>query len=192
MATIEDEHLQLVLDDAEEHMHKTLEHLRSELNTIRAGRATPAMLETVRVDYYGSVMPLNQMASVSAPQPDLLVIQPWDKSAAGAIERAVIASNLGLNPSNDGTLIRIPVPPPSEERRVELVKGARTRGEDAKVAIRNIRRTAKDQIKSVQQEEKLSEDLRFSAEEELQRLTDAHVSKVDAALDHKEAEIMEV
>lgn len=192
MATIEDENLQLVLEDAEEHMRKTLDHLRSELNTIRAGRATPSMLETVRVDFYGSVMPLNQMASVNAPQPDLLIVQPWDKSATGAIEKAIMSANLGMNPSNDGNMIRIPIPPPSEERRVELVKGARTRGEDAKVAIRNIRRTAKDHIKSVQQEENISEDLRYSAEEELQRLTDSYVSKVDAALDHKEAEIMEV
>ncbi len=192
MASIEDENLQLVLDDADEHMRKTLDHLRTELNTIRAGRATPTMLETVRVEYYGSVMPLNQMASVSAPQPDLLVVQPWDKSATGAIEKAIMSANLGMNPSNDGSMIRIPVPPPSEERRIELVKGARTRGEEAKVAIRNIRRTAKDQIKSIQQEEKLSEDLRFSAEEQLQNLTDAYIAKIDATLDHKEAEIMEV
>ncbi|HEX7071291.1 MAG TPA: ribosome recycling factor, partial [Rhodothermales bacterium] len=146
MASIEDESLQLLLDDAEEHMKKTLEHLRTELNTIRAGRATPAMLETVRVEFYGSVMPLNQLASISAPQPDLLVVQAWDRSATGAIEKAIIAANLGMNPSNDGTLIRIPVPPPSEERRRELVKGAKTRGEEAKVAIRNIRRTTKDDI----------------------------------------------
>lgn len=192
MAAIEDETLQLVLEDAEEHMHKTLEHLRSELNTIRAGRATPAMLESVRVEFYGSVMPLNQMASVSAPQADLLVVQPWDKTATSAIEKAIMSANLGMNPSNDGNLIRIPVPPPSEERRVELVKGARVRGEDAKIAIRNIRRTAKDQIKSTQQEEHLSEDLRYAAEEALQQLTDRFVGKVDAVLDHKESEIMEV
>ncbi len=192
MAAIEDENLQLILDDAEEHMGKTIEHLRSELNTIRAGRATPAMLETVRVEFYGSVMPLNQMASVSAPQPDLLVVQPWDKTAVSSIEKAIRAANLGMNPANDGNLIRIPVPPPSEERRIDLVKGARMRGEDAKVSIRNIRRAAKDQIKSVQQEENLSEDLRFAAEEELQRLTDAHVSRIDSTLENKEAEIMEV
>ena len=192
MAAIEDENLQLILDDAEEHMGKTIEHLRSELNTIRAGRATPAMLETVRVEFYGSVMPLNQMASVSAPQADLLVVQPWDKTAMNSIEKAIRAANLGMNPANDGNLIRIPVPPPSEERRIDLVKGARTRGEDAKVAIRNIRRTAKDQIKAVQQDENLSEDLRFAAEEELQRLTDSHISRIDSTLDNKEAEIMEV
>jgi ribosome recycling factor len=192
MASIDDETLQLLLDDAEEHMKKTLDHLRTELNTFRAGRASPAMLETVRVEFYGSVMPLNQLASVSAPQPDLLVVQAWDKSATHAIEKAIIAANLGMNPSNDGSLIRIPVPPPSEERRRELVKSARTRGEDAKVAVRNIRRTTKDQIKSTQQEEHLSEDLRFAAEEELQRLTDAYVARIDAALSHKEAEIMEV
>lgn len=192
MAAIEDETLQLVLDDAEEHMQKTLDHLRSELNTIRAGRATPAMLETVRVDFYGSTMPLNQMASVSAPQADLLVVQAWDRTATSAIEKAIRSANLGMNPSNDGNLIRIPVPPPSEERRIELVKGARVRGEDARVAIRNIRRTAKDQIKGIQQDEHLSEDLRYAAEEALQELTDKYVGKVDAVLEHKETEIMEV
>ena len=192
MSGIEEPNLDLVLTDAREHMKKTLEHLRTELNTIRAGRATPAMLETVRVEFYGSTMPLNQMASVSAPQADLLVVQPWDRSATNAIEKGIMSANLGLNPSNDGNLIRIPVPPPSEERRKELVKGARARGEEAKIAIRNIRRSAKDEIKNLQQDEHLSEDLRFQAEEELQKLTDEFVEKVDAALDHKEEEIMEV
>ncbi|GIV58771.1 MAG: ribosome recycling factor [Bacteroidetes bacterium] len=184
--------LQLILEDAREHMEKTLEHLRHELSTIRAGRATPAMLETVRVEYYGTHTPLNQMASVSAPQPDLLVVQPWDRSALGEIEKAIMAANLGLNPSNDGSVIRIPVPPPSEERRRDLAKSARLRGEEARVAIRNIRRHAKDHIKATQKEENLPEDMRFEAEEELQKLTDAYIEKVDKLLEHKEAEIMEV
>ena len=189
---MEEEHIQAILEDADEHMRKSLEHLGTELNTLRAGRATPAMLETVRAEYYGSVMPLNQMASISAPQPDLLVIQPWDRSAIGAIEKAIQAANLGMNPSNDGGLIRIPVPPPSEERRLELVKAARARGEDTKIAIRNIRRSAKDQIKSVQQEEHLSEDLRYEGEDQLQKLTDSYIEKVDSLMARKEAEIMEV
>lgn len=187
-----DESIQLILEDAEEHMRKSVDHLRTELNTIRAGRATPAMLETVRVDFYGSTMPLNQIASVSAPQADLLVIQPWDRSALAAIEKGIMAANIGLNPNNDGTLIRIPVPPPSEERRLDLAKTARARGEEAKISIRNIRRSAKDEIKNVQQEENLSEDLRYEAEDRLQELTDSQIAKIDALLERKEAEIMEV
>lgn len=187
-----DPSIQLILDDAEEHMQKSLEWLHSELNTIRAGRASPAMVENVRVDYYGSQTPLNQMASVNAPQPDLLIIQPWDRSALNAIEKAIQSANLGLNPSNDGTLIRIPVPPPSEERRRDLVKSAKSRGEESRIAIRNVRRTAKDQIKSTQQDESLSEDMRYEAEETLQTLTDRYIEKVDALLERKEGEIMEV
>ncbi len=187
-----DENLQLLLDEAEEHMNKSLEHLRTDLGSLRAGRASAAMLDSVRVEYYGSQMPLNQVASVSAPQADLIVVQPWDKAALHPIERALIAANLGVNPSNDGSVIRIPVPPPTEERRKDLAKTARSKGEDAKVAIRNVRRHSKDQIKSVQQEEKLSEDLRFEAEDTLQKLTDDHIARIDTMLDKKEAEIMEV
>lgn len=187
-----DESIQILLDEADAHMQKSIDHLRSELNTIRAGRATPAMLDTVRVEYYGSQVPLNQVASVNAPQADLLVVQPWDRSALGTIERAIMAANLGMNPSNDGTMIRIPVPPPSEERRKELVKSAKARGEDAKVAIRNVRRNIKDEIKNVQQENHLSEDMRYEAEDRLQKMTDDYVAKIDALLERKEMEIMEV
>ena len=156
-----DENLLLVLEDAKEHMEKSLEHIVSELRTIRAGRATPSMLEGVRVEYYGSQSPLNQMANVSAPQPDLIVVQPWDRSALGDIERAIISANLGLNPGNDGSVIRLPVPPLSEERRRDLVKTAKTRGEEGKVAIRNVRRHAKDNIKSSVKEESLPEDMGY-------------------------------
>lgn len=187
-----DDNIQLLLDEAEDHMNKTLDHLRHELNAIRAGRAAPAMVEGVRVDYYGTSTPLNQMASVSAPQHDLIVIQPWDRSAVNDIEKAIRAANLGLNPSNDGTIIRIPVPPLSEERRRDLVKAARQRGEDAKIGIRNVRRNVKDEIKRVQETEKLSEDLRFEGEELLQKLTDSFIEKIDHLLERKEAEIMEV
>lgn len=187
-----DDNMQKLLREAEEHMAKTLDHLRSELHTLRAGRANPAMLEGVRVEYYGSTMPLNQVASVNAPQADLLLVQPWDRGALNPIEKAIRAANLGMNPSNDGTVIRIPVPPPTEERRKDLVKTARHRGEEARVAIRNVRRTVKDEIKVVQQDKKLSEDLRFEAEERLQKLTDDHIHKVDVMLEKKEAEIMEV
>ncbi|MEM1271566.1 MAG: ribosome recycling factor [Bacteroidota bacterium] len=186
------EELNFLLEEAEESMQKSMEHLGQELNTIRAGRATPAMLDNVRVDYYGSSTPITQVASVSAPSPDLLVIQPWDKSALSLIERAIMSANMGINPSNDGTLIRIPIPPLSEERRRELVKTARSRGEDAKIAIRNIRRSIRDQVKKTQKEESLSEDMRFEAEEKLQEMTDAFIERVDKALDRKEKDIMSV
>src|SRR5690606_12089173 len=187
-----DEPLQRILDEARDHMHKSLEHLAVELGHIRAGRANPAMVEDVRVDAYGSHMPLNQMASVSAPQADLIVIQPWDRSQLGAVERAIMAANLGLNPTNDGTLIRISVPPLTEERRQELAKQARSKGEDAKIAIRNVRRDAKDHIKRTADAEHLSEDMRFEAEERLQQLTDEYVGKVDQMLEKKEHDIMAV
>ena len=187
-----DDTLKRILDDARQHMRKSLEHLAHELTHIRAGRATPAMVDEVRVEAYGQQMPLNQVASISAPQADLIVIQPWDKGTLAPIERGIQAANLGLNPTNDGTLIRIAVPPLTEERRKELVKSARAQGEDTKVAIRNVRRSAKDEIKKATDEEHLSEDMRYEAEERLQELTDEYVKKVDDLLDRKEHEIMEV
>lgn len=187
-----DESLQLILDDAREQMDKSLGHFRSELTSIRAGRATPRMLENVRVEYYGSQTPLNQVASISAPQADLLVVQPYDRTALPDIERGIMQANMGLNPNNDGQIIRLPVPPPSEERRRELVKTAHARGEEAKIAIRNIRRSAKDEIKMTTDEETLSEDMRYEAEETLQEITDEHTNRIDAILQKKEGEIMEV
>ncbi len=187
-----DENLSLVLEDAKEHMEKTLEHLVLELRTIRAGRATPSMLDGIRVEYYGSQSPLSQMATVSAPQPDLIVVQPWDRSALGDIERAIIGANIGLNPSNDGSLIRLPVPPLSEERRRDLVKTARVRTEDGKVAIRNVRRHSKDNAKSTQKEENLSEDMLYEAEDEIQNLTNDFIGRIDSLMGRKEEEIMEV
>ncbi len=187
-----DELIKMLLEDAEDKMDKAIEHLRQELSGIRAGRATPAMLEHIRVNYYGSQTPLNQMANVSAPQPDLLVIQPWDNSALGDIEKAIIAANVGVTPSNDGAIIRVPVPPLSEERRRDLAKTARIRGEDSRVSIRNIRRTVKDEIKSMQQKENLPEDMRYEGEERLQALTDRFIEQIDHLLQRKEEEIMEV
>jgi ribosome recycling factor len=186
------EEIQFVLDDARAQMKKSLEHLSHELNSIRAGRATPSMLDNIMVDYYGSSTPLNQVASVNSPSPDLLIVQAWDKSVTGDIERAIIAGNLGLNPSNDGDMIRIPVPPLSEERRRDLVKTCRHRGEDVKVSIRNIRRHARDVVKRVQKDEKLPEDMRFEGEEQLEVMTHEFTEVVDKALDRKEVEILEV
>ena len=144
------QHIKKIIDDASSTMDKAYQHLVVELQAVRAGRATPAMIENVRVDVYGTQMPLNQVGSISAPQPDMLVVQAWDASSLGAIEKAIMSASMGLNPSNDGTVVRIPVPPLSEERRRDLVKTARSRGEEAKVAIRNIRRHAKDEVKSIQ------------------------------------------
>lgn len=184
--------IQLILDEAEEHMTKSIEHMSQELGHIRAGRASPVMLDGIRVEFYGAVMPLNQVASISAPAPDLIVVQPWDRSALAEIERSIRSANLGFNPSNDGVLIRIPVPPLSEERRRELVKAAQTRGEDTRVAVRNVRRTAKDEIKKTQKAHSLPEDMRFEGEEILQSITDKMIQKIDEVLSKKESEIMEV
>jgi ribosome recycling factor len=186
------EELNLILEDTEDHMKKCLEHLLGELKSIRAGRASPSMLENLRVNYYGTQTPLSQMASVNAPQSDLLVIQPWDKTALGEIEKAIQAANMGLNPSNDGDLIRISVPPLSEDRRKDLVKAARTRGEDAKIAVRNVRRNSKDHVKSAVKEHSLSEDMGHECDDSIQTFTDTYIQKIETLLDHKEKDVMEV
>jgi ribosome recycling factor len=187
-----DDPLKKALADARDHMKKSLEHLQHELSHIRAGRANPTMVDEVRVDVYGSQMPLNQVASVSAPQSDMILIQPWDKGSLGPIEKAIQAANLGFNPTNDGQMIRIALPPLTEERRRELVKSAKAKSEDAKVAVRNGRRQGKDDIKRAVDEHSLSEDMKFESEDRLQKLTDEYVAKVDAMMDKKESEIMEV
>jgi ribosome recycling factor len=183
---------QSALDDARAQMRKSLEHLAEEFDSVRVGRANPKMVENVHVDAYGSQMPMNQVASVSAPQADLLVIQPWDKGMLQPIEKAIQAANLGLNPSNDGQLIRLAIPPMTEERRKEIAKTARARGEEARISVRNVRRSSKDDIKKAQQADNLPEDMRFEAENQLQKLTDEFTAKIDAMLDRKEKEIMEV
>jgi ribosome recycling factor len=187
-----DPSLSQIIEETRQHMRKSLEHLAHELSHIRAGRATPAMVDEVRVEAYGQQMPLNQLATISAPQTDLIVIQPWDKSTLGSVERAIQAANLGFNPTNDGQLIRIALPPLTEERRRELAKAAKAHGEDAKIAVRNIRRSAKDDIKKVTEAEGLSEDMRFEAEEHLQEVTDEFVGKIDEIVGRKEKEIMAV
>ncbi|MEX0599955.1 MAG: ribosome recycling factor [Rhodothermales bacterium] len=187
-----DQHIKELLEEAEQHMEKSMDWLRQELNSIRAGRATPSMIENVRVEYYGSQTPLNQIASISAPQPDLLIVQPWDRSALEAVEKGIMAANMGLNPSNDGAFIRIPVPPLSEERRRELVKTAKGRGEEAKIGIRNIRRDVKDTMKKVAEEKHISEDMEYEGEERLQEITDKYTDAVDRFINRKEEEIMEV
>jgi len=187
-----DDPVQAVLDEANDEMEESVSYLRSQLRTIRAGRASPAMLENVTVDYYGSQTPLEQVASVSAPQPDLLVVQPFDRNAMQDIERGIMKADLGLNPNNDGEKIRIPVPPLSEERRKELAETARERVEEAKISIRNTRRDAKNEIRRVVDAENFSEDVYYGAEEELQDTTDEHTERAEALLNQKKEQIMDV
>ncbi|MEL6614459.1 MAG: ribosome recycling factor [Bacteroidota bacterium] len=187
-----DDSLTLILDDARDQMRHSLEHLASELDTIRAGRASAAMLDSVRVEAYGTSMPLNQVASVSAPAADLIVVQPFDKSTLGDIERGITLANLGLNPTNDGTLIRIGIPALTEERRKELAKTAKSRTEDAKVSIRNVRKDAKNEIHKTVKDESLSEDMQYEADENLQKLTDEMSSRAEKMLVAKEKDIMTV
>jgi len=187
-----DDPVQDMLDDADESMSEAVSYLRSELKTIRAGRASPGMLENVTVNYYGSQTPLNQVASVSAPQADLLVVQPFDRNALEDIEKGIMKADLGLNPNNDGEKIRIPVPPLSEERREELVETARERAEDAKISIRNVRRDAKNEIERIVDNQNLSEDVFYGAEEELQSITDEHTEQVDSLFESKKDRILDV
>ncbi len=170
-------------------MDKAVDAVKRELSTVRTGKATTALLDLVRVDAYGSEMPLTQVASVAAPEPRLLTIQPWDKGLVKAIEKAILASDLGLTPANDGTVIRVPLPPLNEERRRELVKVVHRFAEEGKVAVRHARTEAIARIKKT---EHVSEDEKKHAEKELQKLHDDHIRMVDDAVKAKEAEIMEV
>jgi len=173
-------------------MREAAAFCKKELSHIRAGKANTALLDGVKVNYYGSQTPLNQLASVSAPEARLLVVQPFDKSTMEDIEKAIMSSGLGLNPNNDGQIIRIPLPMLTEERRKELVKHSREVGENARISIRNSRRDANDEIKKTVQEESLPEDSRFEGEDEVQKLTDKYTELVDQMLETKEKEIMTV
>jgi ribosome recycling factor len=180
------------MQKARQRMEGALEALRREFATVRTGKATPALLDAVRVDAYGSLVPLNQVGTVAAPEPRLLTIQPWDKSQIKAVEKAILESGLGLNPSNDGNLIRIPIPALTEERRREYVKVLHKMAEEGRVHIRQARKDANDEIKHRQKGEGLSEDDIRREQGEVQKLTDQFVQKVDELLKHKEAEVMEV
>jgi len=178
--------------DARQRMDASLETLRRELMTMRTGRASLAMLDGIKVDYYGTPTPLNQVGSLSVPDPTLITIQPWDHGILQAIEKAIRTSDLDLNPQNDGKLIRIPVPSLTEERRKALVKNAHKHAEEGRVAIRNVRRDVNDHLKKLLKEHKLSEDDEKQAVAEVQKLTDQHIEKINEILKKKEAEIMEV
>jgi ribosome recycling factor len=186
------EELQDIIDNAELSMDEATAFLRKELSHVRAGKANPALLEGIKVQYYGSQTPLQQLANVSAPEPRLLVVQPYDRSGMEDIEKAIMSAGLGLNPNNDGERILIPLPILTEERRKELVKHSKDVAEKAKISIRNARRDANDSIKKIVESESLSEDSRYEAEGEVQKLTDNFTAKVDDMLTKKEEEIMTV
>ena len=186
-----DEEIQFILDSAREAMESAMSHLDNQLQKIRAGKATPLMLSSVKVDYYGTLTPLQQVANVSAIDGRTLSIQPWEKSILEETERAIINANLGLNPQNNGELIMINVPALTEERRRDLSKQAKAEGEHAKVGIRNARKDANDEIKKLK-DDGLSEDLTKDAEASVQKITDNFVSKIDALIAAKEKDIMTV
>jgi ribosome recycling factor len=181
-----------LLEDAGERMAKSVEATRHEFNSVRTGRASPALLDRISVDYYGTSTPLKQLASISAPESRLLSIQPYDKSSIKAIERAILESDLGLTPSNDGNLIRLGIPELTEERRKEMVKVVRHICEDGRVAIRNIRRDVMHDLRELRDAGEAGSDDEHRAEGELQKLTDGKIAELEAALKHKEAEILEV
>jgi ribosome recycling factor len=182
---------QTIKASAEERMDKAVGALKRELASLRAGRASTSLLDRVQVEYYGAMTPINQLANVSVPDARTLIIQPWDKTSIGAIEKAIMKSELGLTPSNDGTVIRITIPALTEERRTELVKMTKKYGEDAKVAVRNIRRDANDDIKKLEKGT-ISEDESRGHQEEIQKLTDKYTAEVDKVLAAKEKEILDV
>lgn len=181
-----------ILDTAREKMGKTADVLRNELMAIRAGRANPQLLDRIQVDYYGTMTPINQMGNVSAPEPRMLVIALWDAKAIQAVEKAILKSDLGLNPTNDGKVIRLMLPELTEERRKELTKVVRKNTEEAKVAIRSIRRDAIEQIKKLKKDAALPEDEEKKAEDEMQKLTDNAIKELDRICTDKEKEIMDV
>ncbi|MBM7094206.1 MULTISPECIES: ribosome recycling factor [Alteribacter] len=183
---------QETINQAKERMDKSIESLRKELATLRAGRANPSILDKVQVEYYGMMTPLNQLATISVPEARMLTIQPFDKSSLADIERAIQKADLGLSPSNDGNIIRITIPALTEERRAELVKLVRRYSEDAKVAIRNIRRDSNDELKKLQKDGELTEDELRRSQDDVQKVTDSYVTTIDGIADNKEKEIMEV
>jgi ribosome recycling factor len=181
-----------VLDDGEERMKKSLDALQRELTAIRTGHAHTGLIDHVRVEYYGTATPLNQMATVAAPEARLLTIQPWDRSALGAIEKALLKSDLGLTPSNDGAIIRLAIPVLTEQRRKDLIKVVHSRVEEGRVAIRNVRRDSLDKVRRMTQAKEISDDDQHKAQEQLQKVTDRYIAAVEQRGKEKEAELMEV
>ncbi len=192
MSTLYGESIKEVEAETKTRMHKALEDLHREMATIRTGRASPTILEGIRVSYYGTPTPLNQVANLSVPEPALIMIQPWDISQIGAIEKAILGSDLGLNPTNDGKVIRLSIPALTEERRRELVKHLHNMVEQHRVAVRNVRREANEQLKHLEKDKKISEDDHHRGHDSVQKLTDGMISQLDEAGKAKEAEILEI
>jgi ribosome recycling factor len=180
------------VEDAKKRMEDALDAVRREFATVRTGKATPALLDTVRVDAYGSKMPVNQVATVSTPEPSLIVVQPFDKSLIGDIERAIQSADLGFNPANDGNVIRVPIPPLNEERRKEFVKLLHKMAEEGKISIRHARRLVREEIHALVKEHEIGEDEGRRREDALEKLTHEYTDKVDDLLKHKEEEVMAI
>jgi ribosome recycling factor len=191
MNTTMDEEAKFHIDVAKEKMEKAIRHLDDELLHIRAGKATPAILDGIHVDYYGAIMPLAQVSSIGTPDPKTILIQPWDKSMFEVIEKAILAANIGLTPINNGEVIRLNIPPLTEERRKILVKQIRNMAENTKISVRNARRETIEDFKKLQKDG-LAEDVALDAEEKVQEMTDQHIKKVDGIVNAKEKEIMTV
>ena len=179
-----------ILHDVEDRMNKSLKALQKDFSLIRTGRANPAMFEVLRASVYGSDMPMNQVATISVPEPRLVVIQPWDKSNLGEVEKAILKSDLSVNPSNDGNLIRIQIPELTEERRKEYVKLAKNKAEECKVAVRNIRRDGNDMVKSLEKDKDISEDEAKACQDRIQKITDKFIEETQKLTDNKEKEIL--
>ncbi len=181
-----------ILSETEDKMQKSLLAVKRDFGSLRTGKASPALLDGIRVDYHGTVMPLNQLASVSAPEPRLMVVQAWDKSVVGDISKAIQVADLGLNPQVDGNIIRLPIPPLNEERRRDLVKHCKKIAEEGKIAIRNIRRDANDSLKKAEKDKSITEDEAKRGTEKVQQLTNKYTDEIDEAMEAKETDIMAV
>ncbi len=189
---MEDSYVDAVMEDCRSKMSRAVEHTRSELASIRTGRAAPALVEKIRVDYYGSEVPLQQIAGIQVPEAKLMVITPYDKASLKSIEKAIMNSDLGINPNNDGTVIRLTFPPLTEERRREMVKVAHHKAEEGRVAVRNARRSARKDLEGLEKDSEISSDELDRAEKDLERVTSEYVSDIDRVLQHKEEELLAV
>lgn len=181
-----------VYADAQDRMQKALENLEQEYRRLRTGRASVSLVDGIRVEYYGTPTPLSQLATLTVPEPRTIMIQPWDQSVIGEVEKAILKSELGLTPNNDGKIIRIGIPPLTQERRKELVKVIKKKAEEAKVALRNIRRDTNEMLKDLKKEKQISEDEQFKGQEEAQKITDDFIKKIDGVYIAKEKEILEI
>jgi len=183
--------MEVIIKDSKSKMSKAVESIKSEFSRLRTGRATPALLDGIKVEYYGALSPLNQVGNISVPDPKMIVIQPWDTTQIQAIEKAIIKSELGLNPQTDGKVIRIPIPDLTDERRRDLVKHIKKIAEESKVSVRNIRRTANDSIKADEKAKKITEDDSKRGQEQIQKVTDEFIAEIDKVVAAKEKEIMQ-